>query len=48
VKTVDDLRRSFSAGASAAIYKKVFLDAQLTRGDDAIKEGWGLDLRVTF
>ena len=48
VNTVDDLRRSFSAGASAAIQKNVFLDVQLTRGDDPVKEGWGLDLRVTF
>jgi len=48
VNTVDDLRRSFSAGASAAIQKAFFLDAQLTRGDDPAKEGWGLGLRVTF
>ncbi|MEP7308494.1 MAG: hypothetical protein ABJA98_23565 [Acidobacteriota bacterium] len=48
VNTVDELRRSFSAGASAAIQKAFFLDAQLTRGDDPAKEGWGLGLRVTF
>ncbi len=48
VNTVDDLRPSFSAGASAAIQKGFFIDAQLTRGDDAVKEGWGLALRVTF
>jgi hypothetical protein len=48
VNTVDDLRRSFSGGASVAIQRGLFIDAQLTRGDDAAKEGWGLALRVTF
>jgi hypothetical protein len=48
VNTVDDLRRSFSGGASVAIQRGLFLDAQLTRGDDAVKQGWGLALRVTF
>jgi hypothetical protein len=47
VNTVDDLRRSFSAGASAAIYKGLSrrsTDARRRRH----QEGWGLDLRVTF
>jgi hypothetical protein len=48
VNTVDDLRRAFSVGASAAIQRGLFVDAQLTRGDDAAKEGWGISLRVTF
>jgi hypothetical protein len=48
MNTVDQARPSFSAGASAAIQKGFFVDAQLTRGDDAVKEGWGFSLRVTF
>ena len=48
VNTVDQRRPSFSAGASAAVQKGLFVDAQLTRGDDAVKEGWGFALRVTF
>ena len=48
VNTVDQRRPSFSAGASAALLKAWFVDAQLTRGDDAVKHGWGLALRVTF
>lgn len=48
VNTVDQARPSFSAGASAAIQKGFFIDAQLTRGDDPVKEGWGFSLRVTF
>ena len=48
VNTVDQRRTSFSAGASAAVQKGFFVDAQLTRGEDAVKEGWGVALRVTF
>jgi hypothetical protein len=48
VNTVDQRRPSFSAGASAALQKAWFVDAQLTGGDDAVKHGWGLALRVTF
>ncbi len=48
VNTVDDLRQSFSGGASVALRKQFYIDAQLTRGDDAAKQGWGVDLRVTF
>jgi hypothetical protein len=48
VNTIDVLRRSFSAGASAAVQKGVFLDARITRGDDEVLEGWGFDLRLTF
>ena len=46
--TIDDVRRSFSAGASLAPSKGVFVDARLTRGDDDALRGWGFDLRVTF
>ena len=48
VNTVDQRRPSFSAGASAALQKAWFVDAQLTRGDDPVKHGWGVALRVTF
>jgi hypothetical protein len=48
VNTVDQRRPSFSAGASAALRSGFFLDAQLTRGEDPVKEGWGLAARVTF
>jgi len=48
MNTVDASRPSFSGGASAAFSKGFFIDAQLTRGDDPIKEGWGFSLRVTF
>jgi hypothetical protein len=48
VNTIDDLRRSLSAGASAAVQKGVFLDARVTRGDDEVLQGWGFDLRLTF
>jgi hypothetical protein len=48
VNTIDDLRRAWSAGASAAVQKGVFLDGRVTRGDDEVLQGWGFDLRVTF
>jgi hypothetical protein len=48
MNTIDEARPSFSAGASVAVQKIVFVDAQLTRGDDAVKRGWGVALRVTF
>jgi hypothetical protein len=48
VNTIDDLRRSWSAGASAAVQKGVFLDARVTRRDDEVLQGWGFDLRLTF
>ncbi len=46
--TVGDVRRSFSAGASAGLRSGMFVDGQITRGDDEAKKGWGFDLRVTF
>ncbi len=48
VNTVDDVRRSLSAGASLAIYSGLFVDTHVTRGDDEVTKGWGFDLRVTF
>jgi hypothetical protein len=46
--TVGDVRRAYSGGASLGIAAKAFLDAQITRGDDDAKKGWGVALRVTF
>lgn len=48
VNTVSDLRPSFSGGASVAMGKGAFLDAQVTRGDDEAMKAWGFALRVTF
>jgi len=48
VNTIDDLRHSWSAGASASVQKGIFVDARVTRGDDEVLQGWGFDLRVTF
>jgi hypothetical protein len=46
--TVGDVRRAYSGGASLGIAAKAFVDAQITRGDDDAKKGWGVALRVTF
>jgi hypothetical protein len=46
--TIDDLRGSVSVGASAAVQNGLFIDARLTRGDDEVLRGWGVDIRVTF
>jgi len=48
INTVGETRRSTSVGASAAFRSGMFVDAQLTRGDDVTRNGWGFDLRVTF
>lgn len=46
--TIGERRTSYSAGASAAVQQGLFVDGQITRGDDEAKQGWGIDLRVTF
>jgi hypothetical protein len=48
INTVSDLRPSFSGGASVAVRKGTFVDAQVTRGDDEAMKAWGFALRVTF
>jgi hypothetical protein len=48
VNTIDDRRRSLSAGASIAVRKGLFVDGQLTRGDDILTKGWGVAFRVTY
>ena len=46
--TMGERRTAYSGGASIAVQRGTFLDAQVTRGDDEAKRGWGVDLRVTF
>jgi hypothetical protein len=46
--TVGASRTSYSGGASAIVYSHTYLDGQYTGGDDAVRRGWGVDLRVTF
>ena len=46
--TIGERRTAYSGGASVAVQKGTFLDAQVTRGDDEAKRGWGVDLRLTF
>jgi hypothetical protein len=46
--TIGERRTAFSGGASLGFQKGTFLDAQITRGDDEAKRGWGVDLRLTF
>jgi hypothetical protein len=48
MNTIGETRRSGSVGASLAFRSGVFADAQLTRGDDEARNGWGFALRVTF
>jgi hypothetical protein len=46
--TIGDPRRSASGGASLALRKGIFADGQITRGSDAVRNGWGFGLRVAF
>ena len=48
VNTARDARHSFSGGASASLPKGLYLDGQITRGDDEAIKGWGFALRVMF
>ena len=48
INTIGETRRSGSVGASLAFRSGVFADAQLTRGDDEARNGWGFALRLTF
>lgn len=48
VNTIGETRRSGSVGASVAFRRGAFIDAQLTRGDDFVRNGWGFALRLTF
>jgi hypothetical protein len=48
INTIGETRLSGSVGASLAFRSGVFADAQLTRGDDEARNGWGFSLRVTF
>jgi hypothetical protein len=35
-------------GISVAPFEKVYLDGEMTRGADSVRNRWGIDLRVTF
>jgi hypothetical protein len=48
MNTTGETRRSGSVGASVAFRRGAFVDAQLTRGDDLVRNGWGFSLRLTF
>ena len=48
LNTLGDARRSFSGGASAMIRGGLYLDAQITQGDDEATKGWGFALRAMF
>jgi hypothetical protein len=48
VSTIGDTRTAVSAGASVAPRPGLFLDGQVTRGDDTLRRGWTVGLRVTF
>jgi hypothetical protein len=48
MNTIGDSRRSGSVGASVGLRAGLYLDGQLTRGSDQVRNGWGFALRVTF
>jgi F plasmid transfer operon protein TraF len=46
--TVGSARVSPSVGASLGVRTALYVEGQLTGGNDAARRGWGLDLRLTF
>jgi hypothetical protein len=46
--TIGETRRSGSIGASVAFRSGVYADAHLTRGDDELRNSWGVAFRVTY
>lgn len=48
VNTIADARPSASIGASAAVRSRLFIDGQITGGNDAMMKGWGLGARLAF
>lgn len=48
MNTIGESRRSGSVGASIGLRGGLYLDGQLTRGSDEVRNGWGFALRVTF
>jgi len=48
MNTIGESRRSGSVGASVGLRAGLYLDGQLTRGSDQVRNGWGFALRVTF
>ncbi len=48
MNTIGESRRSGSVGASVGLRAGLYVDGQLTRGSDQVRNGWGFALRVTF
>jgi len=48
INTLGAARPSFSGGASAALRQRLYVDAQVTQGEDEATKGCGLALRVAF
>jgi hypothetical protein len=48
MNTLGESRRSGSVGVSIGLRGGLYLDGQLTRGSDLVRNGWGFALRVTF
>ena len=46
--TLEPQRLVVSAGASFAVRSSTFVDGQVTRGQSAVDNGWGMAARVTF
>ncbi|HWF84574.1 MAG TPA: conjugal transfer protein TraF [Vicinamibacterales bacterium] len=46
--TIGAARVSPSVGASLGVRSSVYLEGQLTGGNDQARHGWGIDLRLTF
>jgi hypothetical protein len=48
VNTIGDRRTALSAGVSAMLRSRTYVDAEATGGTDAGRRGWSADLRLTF
>jgi hypothetical protein len=48
LNTIGDAHVSGSAGASVAVRRGTYVDAEATVGADEARRGWGVSLRVTF
>ena len=48
VNTIGNRRTALSAGVSAMLRSRTYVDAEATGGTDAGRRGWSADLRLTF
>jgi hypothetical protein len=48
MNTIGESRRSGSVGVSIGLRGGFYVDGQLTRGSDEVRNGWGFALRLTF